>query len=105
MNANSPFYYRPQRATQAKQAISAAPQNPYHPHDHHATTRQFTWTNGNLGVAEASTLQLAPGRWPQRIHVRSHKTGDTRTFFLTGTITGGGRSYHKDGINLHILND
>lgn len=77
-------------------------------HDHRTTTRGISFTTvgcNRSGVAEASTLGLAPGMWPERLHITSHKTQATQTFFRTHKLPQGGYNYHKDGINIAVLND
>lgn len=75
---------------------------------------QFNWDNATKWlVAEASTLQLPPGAWPEAIIVESHKTGNGLIFERDNPIIAGaefGGYVYKanfDGIPLeaHVLND
>lgn len=56
----------------------------------HVTSENISW-RGWDGFTEASDLRLPVGTWPTLIDVKSHKTGDTLSFYLKGI--------HKDKDN------
>ena len=53
----------------------------------HVTSENINW-RGRNGFTEASDLRLPVGTWPTLMDVKSHKTGDTRSFYL--------KDIHKD---------
>ena len=56
--------------------------------------RQITWVaETRTAMAEASTLGLKVGQWPETINVVSHKTGDIRTWKKSHIDSRGNHCY------------